>query len=368
MGKETGRRPTPEDRSRDTIRHVRHRAILATLLIGAAVATQAGWAQDSSGITGAVFTNPGARSIGLGGAFAAIADDASAAFANPAGLVQIVRPEISVELRGKASRSDTGSPYELANDVSGLGFFSFVYPFRDWALALYSHQFASVGFTITEPIPVFREFTVRSFAASAAYEVGDRLSLGFGLSYFDGDRTAGAGVTEISDADWGLSAGVLWKPSPAWRFAGFYRQGPEFEGRVASTRLTLPNQYGVGAAFQPKAGALTIGFEWDRVGSTVDPLLTGSAVTEGGSEYHLGAEYAVLRWKPVPAIRVGFWRESGYRHNVVNGFGVEESFRSEGGTHMAFGLGLAFKRFQIDVGADVSHRAVVGSASFVYSF
>ena len=108
-------------------------------------------AQDSSGITGTVFTNPGARSIGLGGAFAAIADDATAAFANPAGLVQILRPEISIELRGTASRFDREIPYDLANGVSGLGFFSFVYPSRSWALALYSHQLASVGFTLTYP-------------------------------------------------------------------------------------------------------------------------------------------------------------------------------------------------------------------------
>ncbi len=43
------------------------------------------------------FLNPGARSLGFGGAFAAVADDATAAFANPAGLVQLLRPEISVE-------------------------------------------------------------------------------------------------------------------------------------------------------------------------------------------------------------------------------------------------------------------------------
>jgi long-subunit fatty acid transport protein len=41
-------------------------------------------------------SNPGARSLGFGGAFAALADDATAAFANPAGLVQLSRPEVEV--------------------------------------------------------------------------------------------------------------------------------------------------------------------------------------------------------------------------------------------------------------------------------
>ncbi len=45
------------------------------------------------------FSNPGARSLGFGGAFVALADDATAAFANPAGLVQLLEPEVSIEGR-----------------------------------------------------------------------------------------------------------------------------------------------------------------------------------------------------------------------------------------------------------------------------
>ncbi len=217
---------------------MRQTARTVALLIGVAVAALPCWSQDSSGITGTVFTNPGARSIGLGGAFVAIADDATAAFANPAGLVQILRPEISVELRGTASRLDREIPYNLATGVSGLGFFSFVYPSRSWALALYSHQLASIGFTFTYPDTLTQEFTVRSYAAAAAFEITEHLSLGAGLSYFDGERSPAAGLTGFSDADWGLSAGVLWNVSRAWNLAGFYRQGPEFESSAAPTLLT----------------------------------------------------------------------------------------------------------------------------------
>src|SRR5204863_339549 len=45
------------------------------------------------------FGNPGARSLGMGGAFLGLADDASAAEANPAGLTILRKPEISVEGR-----------------------------------------------------------------------------------------------------------------------------------------------------------------------------------------------------------------------------------------------------------------------------
>jgi len=380
-------RPDNFTHPRGRRRYLRQLAVSAALMISLAVAAQPCWSQDTSRTTDAVFTNPGARSIALGGAFAAIADDATAAFANPAGLVQILRPELSVELRGTASRTDHSSPYDLANSVSGLGFFSFVYPSPSWAVALYSHQLASLGFTIVDPFTLRRDFSVRSYAAAAAFEIGEHLSLGAGLSYFDGDRSPAAGVRGVSDTDWGLTAGVLWNPSLAWRVAGFYRQGPEFESTMDSNkrtlspvrihhtkafadaaRFTFPDEYGVGVAFKPKAGALTLSVEWDRVGSSVDPLHNGHLVTEAGSEYHLGAEYAVLRWKPVVAFRTGFWRESGRRHDVIADFVEEESFYSEGQTHMAFGFGLAFKRFQIDAGVDIWSKSVVGSVSFIFSF
>jgi hypothetical protein len=370
----------------ETTRILRRLAVAAVVLIGIVVAPRPCWSQDSSGITDSVFTNPGARSIALGGAFAAIADDATAAFANPAGLVQILRPELSVELRGTAAVADSDTPYDVANSVSGLGFFSFVYPAESWAVALYSHQLASLGLSILDPLDLRREFSVRSYAAAAAFEVGEHLSLGAGLSYFDSKRTALAGVSEVSDGDWGLNAGVLWNPSPAWKFGGFYRQGPEFESAatsgsqvsaarflytknlVNSTSFTFPDEYGVAVAFQPKAGALTIGFEWDQVGSAVDPLLNGQIVTESGSEYHFGAEYAVLRWKPVVAFRMGFWRGSGRRHEISADYVEEDFFYSEGQTHVAFGFGLAFKSFQIDFGTELYEQAAIGSVSFVLSF
>src|ERR1700686_4842502 len=45
------------------------------------------------------FGNPGARSLAMGGAFLGLADDASAAEANPAGLTILRKPEISLEGR-----------------------------------------------------------------------------------------------------------------------------------------------------------------------------------------------------------------------------------------------------------------------------
>jgi len=60
------------------------------------------------------FVNPGARALGMGGAFAAIADDPTAAQANPAGLQFVLTPQFLVEYRSldqdtTVDRSSLGS-------------------------------------------------------------------------------------------------------------------------------------------------------------------------------------------------------------------------------------------------------------------
>lgn len=366
---------------------MRQRNILTAVFICAALTAQPAAAQVTSGITDSVFTNPGARSIGLGGAFAAIADDATAAFANPAGLVQILRPEVSAELRGTAVSGDEGLPFESSAGLSGLGFFSFVFPSHRWAVALYTHQIASLDFAFDSLSPLTREFSVRSYSGAFAYQISDDLSAGAGLNYFSGNRDSGSSLSEISDHDWGVNLGVLWNVAPEWRIAGFYRQGPGFESESQSipsapgsrfaprklnasnsNRLTLPDEYGVGFAYQPGAGGWTIGFELDRIGSATDPFPGGYSSTEPGSEFHLGVEYAVLSWKPVAAFRMGIWREHGGDRVIIADAEVVRSTFTDANDHFAFGFGLAYKAFQFDLGADLSDRAAVGSVSIVISF
>jgi len=78
----------------------------------------------------------GARAIGMGGAFIAVADDATAASWNPAGLTQLKRPEISFALSYFRRRDDFSSAYHP--ETSGvqkslskdLNYLSFAYPFE----------------------------------------------------------------------------------------------------------------------------------------------------------------------------------------------------------------------------------------------
>ena len=77
----------------------------------------------------------GARAIGMGGAFIAVADDATAASWNPAGLIQLERPELSIVgdyVSRSADYSSLSHP-EVNNsaktDEYSLNYFSASYPF-----------------------------------------------------------------------------------------------------------------------------------------------------------------------------------------------------------------------------------------------
>lgn len=234
------------------------------------------------------FSNPGARSLGLGGAFAALADDATAAFANPAGLVQLVSLEVSAELRhwrfstpyiegGRYEGQPTGIGLDTSDGLrgavseeklTGLSFMSVAYPAEDWSFAIYTHQLANFrAQTATQGLfpgnQYLRaydrrwstELDIVSYGAAGAYRISEHLSAGVGLVYFRGQLEApfewslpddfdtllgvfgptsylpeqqlANGEMTIDDSDWGLSGGVLWSVSDRWSLGAFYRQGPK---------------------------------------------------------------------------------------------------------------------------------------------
>lgn len=169
------------------------------------------------------FSRPGARSLGLGGAFLAAADDATAAYANPAGLAQLQRPEATLEGRGwtfKSSFTDRGHSPEagltgigidvidgleegsLEDRAAGLSFLSYVQPADRWAFAAYRHQLARfrsslkmhgpftgnrTGIDRIFPARSHLELDIANFGLAASYRLRDGLSLGLGVSYFELD-------------------------------------------------------------------------------------------------------------------------------------------------------------------------------------
>lgn len=104
--------------------------IAALLLVSGPAAAQIN-VNSSPNVVGS-----GARALGMGGAFIAVADDATAASWNPGGLTQLERPEMSAVYSWKMYREDFDSGVRLSpgdpEDVSfdQLNYLSIVYPFR----------------------------------------------------------------------------------------------------------------------------------------------------------------------------------------------------------------------------------------------
>ena len=96
------------------------------------------------------FGNPGARSLGMGGAFIGLADDASAAEANPAGLTILRKPEVSIEARnyqeqqifttGGTFPNITRTAFSHYSQAAEVTFASYVYPHKNWVIGGYYHE------------------------------------------------------------------------------------------------------------------------------------------------------------------------------------------------------------------------------------
>lgn len=309
-------------------------------------------------------TNPGARSLGLGGAFVAVADDATAAWANPSGLVQLLRPEISIE-----GRSWSDDREGAASNESGVGFLSFVFPLRSASLAVYGQTLASLDFADDSwrydgefnPITTL---AIVNAGLSAGVSVSEKLSFGFGVVAFVGISTA-VGIDASADpfayssdetsTDTGVLAGGLWSLSDACAIGASYRSGADFRFDNGS-RATLPDILAVGARWRSAGGNGTVAFEIERL----DGL-------ENRTRLHLGGEWVVLSTRPLIGLRAGLW------HDPKGGIaGVDQEgyalLEDEGLVHASAGVGIAFKKFQIDVGADFSDRTTISSISGIFTF
>ncbi|MFZ0242721.1 MAG: outer membrane protein transport protein, partial [Desulfobacterales bacterium] len=89
----------------------------------------------------------GARALGMGGAFIGVADDATAASWNPAGLIQLEKPEITIVGEYTSRSEDFSSDLrpEIANsgdiDTTSLNYFAATLPFH-----FYRNMVASVNY------------------------------------------------------------------------------------------------------------------------------------------------------------------------------------------------------------------------------
>jgi len=171
----------------------------------------------------------GARPAGMGGAFTALADDASASSFNPAGLALLLKPETSLVLDHRRTSNRHGAFFAVEHgdpeffsassssfSSSDLNFFSFTMPFevasRNLSLQLSFHRL--IDFTVDGRRDLFESPTaggeptaefvqridqtgdVHTLSLTGAYQVTQRLSAGLSVSRWIGDWDFATSIAE----------------------------------------------------------------------------------------------------------------------------------------------------------------------------
>ncbi|MGQ0735141.1 MAG: OmpP1/FadL family transporter [Acidobacteriota bacterium] len=240
------------------------------------------------------FINPGARSLALGGAFTGLADDATAAFTNPAGLKILTRREMSIEARlgrtlttfldgGRLQGAVTNQGIdrlagptfgESADSALGLSFASLVVPVGKGTLAAYRHELARFDSSVqtSGPFSAFgreqflqqdKRLRIINYGVSGAYRVSDKVSIGAGVvvsdfslsgttrlfapdptRFFDApsypaDRQTFVATQRGSDVGFGLTVGVVVTPNRRVQIGGVVRRSPQ--GTFTQFEQALPN-------------------------------------------------------------------------------------------------------------------------------
>ncbi len=185
---------------------------------------------DRGGILGV-----GTRAMGLSGAFVAVADDASAAYWNPAGLVQLDQAEL------------LGMYGSYLNDKNRNLYFSFQYPLPDDI-----HLAVSLNDLFYTDIPGAEE---DQYAGSVAIPVdfvtGKRLLLGANFKYLF-SNTGSGGVGDIEGA--GVDLGLLYRQP--------FKDNTEFKAGLALTDLSTTVRYDSTGEEQSIPSVLTLGFAY----------------------------------------------------------------------------------------------------------
>jgi hypothetical protein len=254
----------------------------------------------------------------------------------------------------------------VASNESSLGFLSFVLPRRSWSLAFYGQTLSSLDF----PRPwstggqqtFLSSLVIANVGVSAAVELSEAVDIGFGLTWFAGTSTEGIfdqpSSSAILDEDvqtaFGGTVGVLWKLDDAWSIGTAARTGADFSFSTAN-RAVFPDIVSTGARWKSSGGHATMAAEvefLDGLESRVRP--------------HLGAEWVFLDVTPLIGIRTGLWHDpKGGAATTDSGSGTTVD---DDVLHASVGLGFAWRKFQLDVAADLSERTTITSISGIYTF
>jgi long-chain fatty acid transport protein len=252
---------------------------VSVLSLAATVVTAAFTLPANAGGFQSVEQNASGLGVSYAGA-AAVADNASTVYYNPAGLTQLSGAQISLGLVGAQHRyefDDDGSIGLTGGEGGQAGQWR-VLPNAYFAWAVNPDW--SVGLGVSSPYSLDIDYdndwlgrnagtkariTSLNINPAVAYRLSDKVSLGFGLDYQTLKlKTGVAGISDSdSDSDLGWNAGALFTLSPAMRVGVAYRSGMKFKLDANSPTLgAFPGVNRHGRLETPSTFSLSV---WQQV-------------------------------------------------------------------------------------------------------
>lgn len=313
------------------------------------------------------FVTPGARAIAMGKTFVGLADDATAAYSNPAGLSNLLQSEISIELNTtqidhhRFIPSENGQTQAFGGRVYAPSFFSYALPKKSFTFSFFRNvvQHYREDFRWNSRfIPSINHIEsgysghlnadATNYGIGISYLIHPKFSIGGSvvLSHLDTDIEGKTGlvqprsVTDTVDSDTAAGAifGVLFKPDKKLSIGAVYNTGSKFQltTKVVGEFNTnphvedltgnypidyvIPARYSAGIAYKV-SDHFTTGFDASRTRYSqqiTDKFLILSfryATTKENyfindvSEFHAGGEYRLYRRGSVIAFRGGLFTD-----------------------------------------------------------
>lgn len=366
-------------------------------------------------------TGQGARSLGMGGAFIGICDDATALSWNPAGLAQLDHPEISGVFKlethdnywNPKSYTYNGTSYKLnytsSNTHGVLNFVSGAFPLKvaqrnlTFALA-YQQQLDFYFLSQSSDSTIKNEQTGGAYTLSPglAYQILPQLALGVAANFWMNHATHT--YTDKTDPSYNFTYDQPYSGFNMLFGAHLKEKYVKF-GAVLRTPLTmkfhddytvlgsaylqnkrspvsgdfkqkLPFMYGFGVALTPTqnftfSADLDIrpysNMEVDDSAGVKDTLLKYPNITQ----LRLGMEYLLFLHQAIVPLRLGFRTDPktyyGYKYTAANPNGVID--KQVTGIAVSFGTGLAVHHFELDGAFEYAHSQLPYNydASYGYS-
>lgn len=372
-----------------------------------------------------VFSNPGARANAMGGAFIGVADDATAAYTNPAGLTILTKAETSVEVKQTEQTSriilEDKSVREYDNSTSGISFLGYAKPSGKSTFAVYRHEFLNIDFApVRTPAPTTTglgdlpgtEYEAKMDIRGATYGVGlglklhDRLSLGGSVGFaqlnyhysldrlYSGYSSSRNHVSDSATSEQ-YSVALLANPVGDLNLGLVYKYGPKFNTSFSYNSvvrvdnvLKVPDMYGAGLSYR-LFNSLTVAADVSRImySELVDDYFyfdrskpdgmqwiknTGEFQADDTTEFHVGFEYVIDLGQTPLAVRGGYCHRPDHSiYYTGTAIPYYATTRQKGDDDNIYSLGLGAvlaENIQLDLAASLGDFVKEYNFSLVYRF